>query len=274
MLSNVHEGMLRHLPKGTVKKLRLVALPPKTQPTMNNPRIGVKRDDPGKVVLGTVPVEKDGSAYFHAPSGMTIFFQALDKDGVTIQTMRSATYLMPGQTRACVGCHESKYDTPSTPKRTLAAKKPPAKLTPGPAGSWPLRFDKLVQPVLNKHCVKCHNGKADPNAKGKKPNFTQSRPAYDALMAFKSAKKQSLAHLVKRQNHDTVSLPNKSIAQQSALLAHLRGSHKKVKLSPEQWERLLTWMDTYAQYQGHFSDDQEKRLEQMKTRCNAILNPR
>ena len=76
---------------------------------MNTPSLGVSHEETGKFVLGTVPVESDGSAYFRIPSGMSVFFQALDADGFALQTMRSLTYVQPGQTLSCIGCHESRY---------------------------------------------------------------------------------------------------------------------------------------------------------------------
>ena len=115
------------------------------------------REDPGKFVLGTVPVEADGSAYFRVPSGVPVFFQALDADGLAVQTMRSLTYVQPGETLSCIGCHESRDAAPQVRRRAAGgARAAPSKLTPGPQGSWPLRFDKLVQPVLDKQCVGCH----------------------------------------------------------------------------------------------------------------------
>jgi len=67
-------------------------------------------------VLGTVPVEADGSAYFRAPAGLPLNFQALDERGQAIQIMRSVTYLQPGETTGCVGCHESRTTAP--PRRS------------------------------------------------------------------------------------------------------------------------------------------------------------
>ena len=131
-------------------------MPPKVQPHMNSPSLGVSAEDPGKFVLGTAPVEADGSAFFRVPSGVPVFFQALDADGLAVQTMRSLTYVQPGQTLACVGCHEQRDTAPLPRGLPLAALREPSQLTPGPDGSWPLRFDQLVQPVLDRHCVSCH----------------------------------------------------------------------------------------------------------------------
>ncbi|HSH16031.1 MAG TPA: discoidin domain-containing protein, partial [Verrucomicrobiae bacterium] len=106
LVADVTRG-LKTVQHGEVKALRIVAIPAKTQPWMNQPALGLTRDDPGKAVLGTVPVEADGSAYFRVPSGVALFFQALDAQGRAVQTMRSATHVQPGQTLSCNGCHDS-----------------------------------------------------------------------------------------------------------------------------------------------------------------------
>ena len=72
-------------------------------------------------MLGTVPVEADGSAYFEAPAGKAIYFQALDEQGMAVQSMRSATYVHPGEQLTCQGCHERKHDPPNrSPQLPLA----------------------------------------------------------------------------------------------------------------------------------------------------------
>ena len=95
LLADVYQG-LPGVARGAIKQLRLVAVPPKVQPQMNQPSLGVSSEDPGKFVLGTVPVETDGSAYFRVPSGVPVFIQALDERGIAVQTMRTLTYAMPG----------------------------------------------------------------------------------------------------------------------------------------------------------------------------------
>ncbi len=111
LVQDVYRGM-EEVPRGAVKRLRIVAMPPKVQPNMNLPVLGVSAEDPGKFVLGTVPVEADGSAHFRVPSGVPVFFQALDAQGLAIQTMRTLTYVQPQQTQACVGCHEHRDQAP------------------------------------------------------------------------------------------------------------------------------------------------------------------
>ena len=264
LVQDVYQG-LAGVKRGAVKRLRIVAVPAKTQPQMNRPRLGVTRDDPGKCVLGTAPVCEDGSAHFRLPAGVAVFLQALDGEGLAVQTMRTVTYVQPGQTLSCVGCHEPRHTTPVN-ARSAAAGRPASRLTPGPEGSWPLRFDQLVQPVLDRHCVRCHcpGGQAKASAK---LNLTPPK-AYDALVLWG---KPSLKDHVSRRYREGRSQPGACVASQSRLLAMLRGGHQQVKLSPADVERVVTWMDTYAQERGSFSPEQEKRLAQLRVRMAPLL---
>lgn len=269
LVSDVTRG-LSHARRGEVKSLRIVAVPAKTHPTMNFPRLGITADDPGKCVLGTVPVERDGSAYFRVPSGMILFFQALDEGGRALQTMRSVTHVQPGQTLSCIGCHEHRQQAPPA-QAPLAATRAPSRIRPGPDGSWPLRFDQLVQPVLERRCVSCHRpGAADPA--GARFDLTADR-AYDTLIGYG---KPSLKEQVWTAYRRGTSLENEGIAQRSALLTLLDApaGHRDVRLDADDRERLLTWMDTYAQRLGHFDEQQERELLDLRRQSAALMEPR
>ncbi len=269
LVLDVYRG-LDTLRPGDVKALRIVAVPPKTHPTMNLPNLGITNDDPGKCVLGTVPVEEDGSAHFLAPPGVTLFFQALDAQGMAIQTMRSATHVQPGQSLTCIGCHESRHQAPPS-KLTLAAARPPSKICPGPEGSWPLRFDQLVQPVLDRKCVGCHN----PDGKHQKAAAFDLRAgtAYTSLTQYGTP---SLHEHVWAGYRKGASSQGACAARQSALLAKLMEpkGHHKVVLDAEDLERFVTWMDTYAQRLGSFGEAQEQDLRVLRTRWESLLAPR
>ena len=264
LVQNVYQG-LDGVPRGTVKRLRLVAVPPKVQPQMNTPSLGVSAEDPGKFVLGTVPVEADGSAYFRVPSGLPLFFQALDAHGVAVQTMRTLTYAMPGQTLACLGCHEYRESAPPAGQPALAAARDSSPITPGPAGSWPLRFDRLVQPVLDRQCVECHRPGAK-DAQAAKLDLTPDH-AYAALLGFAGGDLKN--HAFERDR----SLPGEGTAANSKLwkLLTQAGGHEGVQLDADSTNRLVTWLDTYAQRAGHFSDEQEAKLAMFRRECASLL---
>ncbi len=266
LLTDVYRG-LKTTKRGDIKHLRIVAVPPKTHPSMNRPSLGVTRDDPGKCVLGTVPVEEDGSAHFRVPSGVIVFFQALDKRGMAVQTMRTTTHVQPGQKLSCIGCHESRFESPPV-KTALASLREPSKISAGPEGSWPLRFDRLVQPVLEQNCVRCHNPKAD-DAKAAKFDLTPRR-AYQSIIHYG---KPSLNDHVGARYGQGRSLEGACAASQSHFLKTITGpkGHHDVKLSAADLERLIIWMDTSAQKLGSFSEDQERRLIALRQRVAGLL---
>ena len=111
-----------------------------------------------KNYLGVVPVEPDGSAYFEVPSGRAIYIQALDADHRMIQSMRTFVQASPGVTRSCIGCHEHKYSTAVNTGNKKILHKKPKKLQPESWGSGFVDYPSMVQPVLDKHCIKCHGG--------------------------------------------------------------------------------------------------------------------
>ena len=255
LLQDVYQG-LTGVPRGTVKSLRVVGVPPKVQPHMNNPNLGVSAEDPGKYLLGSVPVEEDGSAYFRVPSGVSVFFQALDADGLALQTMRSLTYVGPQQTMSCIGCHETREAAPVLGGRSpTALRREPSKLRAGPSGSWPLRYDQLVQPVLDKSCISCHRPGSG-NAQAAHLDLTSPK-SYDSLLSFGGKNLQQLAFERDR------SIVGDCPARKSKLLALLRSDkgHQGVRLDADSLNRLITWMDLYAQCAGALQRSAGRRIE-------------
>jgi hypothetical protein len=266
VVADVYRG-LNTVKRGEIKALRIVAVPPKTHPVMNYPNLGITRDDPGKCVLGTVPVEEDGSAFFRVPSGVAVFFQALDERGVAVQTMKSTAQVQPGQTVSCIGCHESRNEA-APQKPTLALIREASKITVGPEGSWPFRFDHLVQPVLDQQCVSCHQpGSKDERAS--RFDLTAAK-AYESLVRFG---KPSLHDQVWTGYRRGYSVEGDGLAARSALLALLTSppGHYDVTLDPDALDRLIIWMDTYAQKAGSFSPDQEQRLKELRASSADLL---
>jgi len=265
MIQDVYQG-LPGIPRGSVKRVRVTAVPPKVQPHMNNPNLGVSAEDPGKFMVGTAPIEEDGSAYFRVPSGIPVFFQALDEKGLAVQTMRTLTYVQPKQTLSCIGCHEPRdFAPPQVRAFPLAARREPSKLTPGPDGSWPLRFDRLVQPVLDRHCTSCHRPGAK-DAKAAVYDLTAAK-SYPNLLAYGG---KDLHNLVFEKDRSIVGACPARKSKLLALLTSEKG-HEGVKLDDDSFDRLVTWMDLYAQQRGHFSDQQEQQLREFKEKVADLL---
>ena len=122
-----------------IRQLRIFQVLPKTATHVaNQPRIGYANAESARMLLGTVPVETDGSAYFRAPARKPLYFQAVDEAGRAVQSMRSVTYLQPGERRGCVGCHEPPGTaSPARPdllalRRAAIAQSSPARTARSP----------------------------------------------------------------------------------------------------------------------------------------------
>ena len=242
-----------------IKSLRLIQVLPKTTPHANTPKVGLANASPGKQVLGTVPVEADGSAYFRAPAGIPMAFQALDERGMAVQTMRSLTYLQPGENATCIGCHENRSTVPSHNFSAIAKRRPPSAIKPGPDGSKPLCYPILVQPVLDRLCVECHNGpKSDAglDLSGKPAGaFSASYNALAPLVPYSEWKGTPQA------NSEPMTAPDTFGARASKLMALLLEGHEDVELTGDDLERLATWMDANALFYGTFDPEDQKRQQ-------------
>jgi len=259
-VANVYESW-PPLPPGSIKRLRIVQVLPKSTWHANNPPLGLPSISPGKQVLGTVPVEADGSAYFRAPAGIPVAFQALDEDGQAVQVMRSLAYLQPGESASCVGCHEPRTTAPAQRRAALAAAREPSVIQPGPDGSNPLSYPILVQPVLDKRCVSCHSPQ---KPEGKviltgqpQGHYTVSYNALARLVPYSDwgAKPGDFRTV----NSEPTSAIDFFGARGSSLTRLLRNGHYDVKLSPDEWDRLITWMDANVLFYGTFDPADQAR---------------
>ncbi len=255
LMQNVHQAWPM-LPESGIRALRIVQVLPKTTPHANDPTVGLANASPGKQVLGTVPVEADGSAYFRAPARIPLLFQALDAEGRAVQTMRSLTYLQPGETATCIGCHERRTSAPGI-TTSLASRRAPSAIAPGPDGSRPLSFARLVQPVLDRQCVSCHTG-AEPA--GKVRLTAEPEGAYSVSYLALAPRVPFSAWGGPNGNFEPVSPPDSFGARGSAFLKALLTDHHGVKLTADDRERLITWADANALFYGTFNRaDQERQ---------------
>ena len=249
-----HGGGLKDVPRGTVKALRLFSYHFAHVGRGGHNSVGEESSWDIKRVLGTVPVEADGSASFRIPANTPLAIQPLDADGRALQLMRSWFVGMPGEHVSCVGCHERQNDV-APAKTTLAALREPSEIKPWFGAPRPFSFRFEVQPVLDKYCVACHG--AD-----KRPNFTSEHrelgyrqdKAYMALQLYvRRPGPESDIHLFN---------PMEYHASTSELMQMLRKGHHGVQLDREAWERLATWIDLNAPYRGKWAPDNYRNRDQ------------
>jgi hypothetical protein len=253
LIQNVYEAD-PPLPADTrIHAMRILQVLPKSTPGANNPMVGLANASPGKQVLGTVPVESDGSACFHAPADTPLAFQLLDEKGRSVQMMRTDIWVRAGDTTSCVGCHEPRRSAPRQGAMPLAAKRLPSTIEPGPEGSRPLSYPILVQDVLDRNCVRCHSGDAPKGGfvlTGEpEGHYTKS---YNALAPRTAFTAWGLPGDFRDTNSEPVTRPDHFGSRASSLIGMLVAGHQDVELTSEDLERLITWVDANALFYGTF----------------------
>ena len=143
---------------------------------------------------------------------------------------------------------------------------------PGPqpgeqTGQRCLDYESDVQPVLNRHCVSCHNGEnedTDLDLRGAPTDMFSV--SYENLIGVKctsasvdwyTVKHHNLLGTLVFENNPKVGnaeyLPPRSLGSATASLVDtLRSGHYDVKLSEAEMVRLTTWIDSNAQYYGSY----------------------
>jgi hypothetical protein len=79
-------------------------------------------------ILGTAPVEPDGSFHIRVPARTPLAFELVDKQGKVIISQHSWTWVMPRESRGCIGCHEDRELAPPN-QLPQAVIKPAVQLT-------------------------------------------------------------------------------------------------------------------------------------------------
>lgn len=268
-----------------------------------------------KRVLGTVPVYEDGSASFRMPANTPIAFQALDAEGREIQLMRSWTTAMPGESVSCTGCHEEQNSVPPAMPSPIASRRPPVDVTPdfqippselttfdpskpitaailktqregvdaflqtsGSAFADGVRgfsFQKQIQPILEKRCLKCHDSDAPEDLRAE-PSFRNGVPvptmeggiSYNTLSRF-SPSYYNLRRYVRTPTKESrmgVLLPYEFHVESTILGQLLRQGHHDVQLSPADWARLNTWIDLNCPYYGSWGESRNYQIASLVKR--------
>ncbi|MDY0167921.1 MAG: hypothetical protein RBS80_15340 [Thermoguttaceae bacterium] len=290
-MQDVYYGLgLPDVERGTIAALRVIALEYRAAGVGSNgnsgPAGGALISTPISIqgawdvkrVLGTAPVQPDGSAAFEVPARTPIYFQAVDRRGHAVQTMRSWTTLMPGEVQSCVGCHDHKNTSPPVAVMTQAALEGPRPLDEfyGPPRGF--SFIQEIQPILNRYCVACHYLDAPPpfiqNASAPRGPW-QRDDASAVVPAFSLRGRQTLdekaerlwsdsyvalahrrvANWVSPQSAPPVLPPYTAGASQSPVIAMLTsGEHFGVTPDRESMDKLALWIDLLVPYAGDYTE--------------------
>jgi hypothetical protein len=269
VVADVYQG-LEGVKPGTVKYLRIMEQVPRPWSVV----LGYQGNDasPGqmaaislythlsvKVLHGVVPVHEDGSAHFTVPARRNVFFQALDGDFMEVQRMRTFVNFQPGERRACVGCHEHRNRAPAS-RRVLALERAPARPCPQPGETAPrpIHYPTDVQPILDRHCVACHNPKKAEGGIDLSGEMTElfcrsyetmiHKDLVGYIQEFVGPKPEGADAM----GYAPAVPPYTYGSHKSKLIALVRAGHYDVKLPREDFVRLATWVDANAPYYGSY----------------------
>jgi hypothetical protein len=236
--------------KGQIKKLLILESLPKPinytgsmEPTSYGGTFTLER------VLGTVPVEEDGSANFDVPANRALILIALDKQGRAVKRMQSFLSVMPGEVTSCVGCHEDRRTVPDPVKarRLTAMKRPPSKISQLTGIPEVFDYPRDIQPILDKHCIKCHNPKKRDGGVlltgDHGPVYSHSYYTLSATWQFSDGRNMP------KSNYPPYGLGDAA----SPIMKMLRGEHYKVKLSDHEVEIIRHWIHCGAPYIGTYA---------------------
>ena len=271
VLTDVYNGRnMTGVHRGQIKKLLIVEPLPKPICFTGDPDlVSFGGTHMLERVLGTVPVERDGSASFEVPANRPVFFVALDENDLSVKRMQSFTSVMPGETLGCVGCHEDRMATPRyrlSGSNVLALKRPPDKITPFTGFPDVLDFTRDIQPILDKHCVSCHSF-----------DDRQGNVVLEGDLGMKW--NHSYFTLITRLQvadgrHGMGNQPPRTIGSSaSPLLAKLTEGHYDIKASDEEWRTVWLWLESGAPYAGNYAAQRNEvtrnRFEQAWTAASA-----
>lgn len=260
-IQDIYEGEgLKGVPRGTVKAFRVLSYEYAYNKTPSDHWAqGVQSGWDIKRLLGTVPVEEDGSALFTIPANTPISLQPLDSCGRAVQWMRSWLTGMPGETVSCIGCHEDQNQLP-IPKRVVASTIKPHAIALPEGGQRPFTFELEIQPILDRACIACHDGS------NKLADFTGGR--IDSFSGFGESY-LNLHPYIHRQGPEAeieVLNPYEYHASASDLIKILKTGHHGVALTDKEWKTLYNWIDFNAPYHSKFKANIFKGVEQISRR--------
>ena len=255
VVTNVYEGRnMAGVKPGEIKKLLVLEAMPKPvnfsggmEPLTLGGSFTLER------IVGTVPVEADGSAYMELPALRSLFFVALDKDDLAVKRMQSFMTVEPGETTSCIGCHEKRTQSRSPSTNLAATRRAPSR--PEPVAGVPDVFDfpRDIQPILDRHCVACHDcdrtAKGGPCAGGVILNGDRG-PMYSMSYATLTLRRQfSDGRDLAKSNYAPRTLGSSA----SPLLKKLDGSHYGVTVSAHEKAMIRLWIETAAPYPGTYA---------------------
>ena len=251
MLTDVYIGRsMKDVERGSIKRLLIMeSLPKPINYTGGMDPMSFGGTFTAERIMGTVPVEPDGSAFFELPANRSFFFIALDENEDAVKRMQSFTCVMPGEVFSCVGCHEERKSTPQPLRGAgmpTAFKRPPSRIEPVAGIPDIFDFPRDIQPILDKYCVKCHNPKKRSGkvvlTGDRGPIFSHSYFMLTTMRQFADGRNQPKSNYA----------PYKLGAAASPLMDKLAGNHHAKKASEAELRMVRYWIEAGAPYPGTY----------------------
>jgi hypothetical protein len=257
ILANAYQGRnLTGVAQGDIAKLLVVeSLPKPINYTGGMDPLSYGGTFTLERILGEVPVEPDGSAYFEVPANRSLFLIAMDREDDALRRMQSFLSVMPGETVGCAGCHEDRVQTPRNPPGgTLAALlRPPSPIEPIAGIPEVFDFPRDIQPILDRHCVPCHD--YTPHAAGLGPRAGNVILTGDRgpIFSHSYVTLTVLGQVADGRNRAESNYAPRTLGAVASPLMHkVRDQHQGVKLSPAEITKLRYWIETGAAYPGTY----------------------
>ena len=283
-VQDIYEGPgLQGIPRGSVKSLAVFALHYGYKGAASHAYVGIEASWDARYLLGTVPVNEDGSVMFNVPAMLPIAMAPLDKDGAALQRMRTWINPQPGEFLSCIGCHETMDHAPPN-RPTTALRSAPREIDPWYGAPRPYSYLMEVQPVLDKHCISCHNGEkkhAGDTLRDLRNDFSIT----DMLESRGYSRSYSiLQKYVRRPGPESdiqLPVPMEWHASSSKLIQMMKKGHHGVQLDDEAWRRLYMWIDLNAPFHaafrpspyGEYGDQVQWRIDSLKRYASLDFDP-
>jgi len=204
-------------------------------------------------VVGTVPVEPDGSAQVELPAMRALFFVALDENDMAVKRMQSFLTVQPGETTSCVGCHEQRTETFRGPANVMALQRRPSRIEPIDDCPDVFDFPRDIQPILDRLCVDCHG--YEKTARG---------GPYDGRVMLAGDRGPMFSHgyftmtvneiFTDNRNRPQSNYPPGTLGSGASRIFDLvDGSHYDVEATEHEKKMLRLWIDVGAPYPGTYA---------------------
>ncbi len=236
--------------KGQIEKLLILESLPKPinytgsmEPTSYGGTFTLER------VLGTVPVERDGSAHFDVPANRALILIALDREGRAVKRMQSFLSVMPGEVTSCVGCHDDRQTAPYSSRagQLHAMKRRPSQIAPVSGIPDVFDFPRDIQPILDNRCVECHNPKRRDGGVlltgDHGPVYSHSYYTLSATYQFSDGRNSP------KSNYPPYGFGDAA----SPIMDMLRGEHHGARLTEHEVEMVRHWIHCGAPYIGTYA---------------------